>query len=188
MKTGTKSLLFGCHQIILHPIFVLIAWLKLYEKFPPWRVLLAIIIHDWGLWGCENIDDEEGERHPRWAAKVMDRLFGSKQSTIFQLPGEKPWTMGMLVMYHSRFLARKENCGVVSPLCLPDKLGVALMPTWLWVGLGRLTGEVWEYVNAKKYEEYQQVATPREKFERYKELCARWVSGEAPLCPWIEEE
>ena len=48
MKLGTKSLLFGCHQFVLHPLFVLVAWWRLYGR-PSWRMVVAIIVHDLSL-------------------------------------------------------------------------------------------------------------------------------------------
>ncbi|MCK5235828.1 MAG: hypothetical protein KAR06_02490, partial [Deltaproteobacteria bacterium] len=59
---GTKSLLFGVHQFIWHPITVLIAWCKLYG-WPTWPELVCIIVHDWGYWGKPNMDGPEGEKH-----------------------------------------------------------------------------------------------------------------------------
>lgn len=196
MKLGTKSLLFGCHQVVLHAIFVLIAWIKIYKKFPPWRVLLAIIIHDWGLWGSEKMDDEKGENHPEWAAKVMGRLYPIKtKNTYYADNGDRiiGWSMASLVRYHSRFLAKKDKYSV-SPLCLADKLGTALMPIWLWVGLAMLSGEGKEYLADAKYEVNNIIPTgsrkkgPWEHFKQYKEICAKWVSGDEPLCPWETRE
>ena len=38
MKVGTRSLLFGSHQFMLHPLFVAIAWRRLYGRWPHgWR-------------------------------------------------------------------------------------------------------------------------------------------------------
>src|ERR1035437_1297336 len=140
MNIGTKTLLYGCHQFILHPIFVYTAWIKLYHNLPNPTETLCIIIHDWGYWGKPNLDGPEGEDHPRWAAEFIYRHALSKYGDYYAL-----------CMYHSRFQARK-HLASVSRLCLPDKLGVALMPTWLWVGLGSLTHEVDEYMAETKYE------------------------------------
>lgn len=233
MKTGTKSLLFGCHQIILHPLFVLVAWIKLYGwKTLSWPIVLSIIIHDWGFWGCEKMDDEKGERHPVLAARIMEKLYPydrvftwrpyhaddakSKVSYwrakwyrlgTFSLFDRKVkyhvvdnnvcgmWYMPNFVRYHSRFLAKKEK-EMVSPLCLADKLGTGLMPTWLWVILGKLSGEINEYMEDQKYEINQVEAVDltdarrrgnhSEFFKQYKILCDKWVSGEELLEPWYE--
>lgn len=68
MTTGTKSLLFGVHQFLWHPLTVLLAWVYLYRSFPNPKELLCIFVHDWGYWGCPNMDGPEGERHPERAA------------------------------------------------------------------------------------------------------------------------
>jgi hypothetical protein len=120
MRMGTKSLLFGCHQVILHPIFVTAAWIKCYKKLPNPKEQICIIIHDWGYWGKPNMDGPEGEGHPRWAANFADHHLGIHY--------------GDLCMYHSRFLAKLRHHSV-SKLCLPDKVGVGMMPVWLWVSL-----------------------------------------------------
>lgn len=71
MEIGTKSILFGAHQFILHPIFVFIAWWKLYGF--PWdlRLWVAFIVHDWGYWGKLNMDGKEGEKYVELGAKIM---------------------------------------------------------------------------------------------------------------------
>ena len=75
MRVGTKSVLFGAHAFWLHPFFVAAAWARLYGF--PWdpRLWLAFFVHDLGYWGQPNMDGEEGEKHPEWAAQVMFRWF-----------------------------------------------------------------------------------------------------------------
>lgn len=74
MKIGTRSILFGAHQFILHPVCVALAWRKLYGSLPrdP-RIWLAFIVHDWGYWGCPNMDGPEGKMHPWCAARWFTR-------------------------------------------------------------------------------------------------------------------
>ncbi len=63
MKVGTKSLLFGAHQFILHPVLVAFAWYRLYGfPFDP-RLWIAFIVYDWGYWGKADMDGAEGETH-----------------------------------------------------------------------------------------------------------------------------
>lgn len=50
-----RSLLFGTKQFIIHPIFVLVAWLWLFGK-PRGIQMVAIIIHEWGhLYASEDV-------------------------------------------------------------------------------------------------------------------------------------
>ncbi len=114
MNTGTKSLLFGTHQFLLHPLFVIAAWRRLYGDWPDGPTLVAIFVHDWGYWGCEKMDDKKGEEHPIKGAKIVERLFPDRG-------------LGELTRYHSRFLARREGARV-SRMCLPDNYGVAMYP------------------------------------------------------------
>jgi len=75
MKIGTKSLLFGVHLWFWHPIVVAFAWWKLYSF--PWdpRLWVAFIVHDWGYWGCPEMDGPKGDLHPYRGAKIIHFLF-----------------------------------------------------------------------------------------------------------------
>ena len=130
MKVGTKSLLFGAHHFILHPIFVMAAWKKLKGKLPDWRIATCIIFHDWGYWGCDEIDGEQGKKHPERGAEIAWGLFGYE------------WYE--LCLYHSRHYAKGDK-REPSDLCWADKLGVSLEPWWLYVPKACLTGEIKEY-------------------------------------------
>lgn len=164
MKLGTKSVLFGAHQFLIHPFFVALAWWKLYGcnrvvigKVTVWRELtmgiasgkvtlpvvtslwhwklwLVFFVHDLGYWGKPNMDGPEGETHPLWGAGVMLRL-----------GGEELWAWHDLVLYHSRFYAKQQGRST-SALCCPDKLATILTPRWLYLALVRATGEVEEYM------------------------------------------
>jgi len=132
MKIGTKSLLFGAHQFILHPVLVFIGWWMLYGfPFDP-RLWIAFIIHDWGYWGKPNMDGAEGKDHPYWAAEFMDQWFG--------------YDWGDLCLYHSRTTAVECN-ERPSKLCAADKMVTSLTPGWLYLPMARATGELEEYMS-----------------------------------------
>jgi hypothetical protein len=161
MRMGTKSLLYGAHQFLIHPFFVMLAWLRLYG-FPGPGILLAIFVHDWGYWGVPSIEGEEGDRHPEWAANLFQKLGWSG------LEGE--------CRFHSRFWANRMG-KEPSRLCWADKLGVALYPAWLWVFLSKLTGEIHEYMQNPKYEIHLGIEvadTPTQFFVRYKTKVKQW--------------
>lgn len=142
MKVGTRSILYGGHQFILHPIFVALAWRRLYKAWPRrWREWVGIVIHDWGYWGLGDMDGEEGEKHPRWAAAMMTVWFdkGRKMDQDWEL-GHWAW----FVAGHSRSYAALLQMPT-SPLMNADKLATAMMPRWLYVGLLWLSGEWLEY-------------------------------------------
>lgn len=143
LPIGTRSLLYGAHQVVIHPIFVGIAWVRLYGFTWDPRVWLAIVIHDWGYWGLPNMDGPEGDTHVEWAARVMGRLFGPEWRDF--------------CLYHSRFYARRD-AKPFSPLCVADKLATALEPAWLYLPRVILTGEIKEFMslangnNGSKYQ------------------------------------
>jgi hypothetical protein len=149
---GTKSLLFGAHQVLLHPWFVAAAWLKLYGRsrvvlcfdggcrdcayrttsIYDVRLWLAFVVHDWGYWGLPNMDGPEGEQHPLWAARLFGRLFGVEWERF--------------VACHSRYVAKQQGHRF-SALCVADKLATPMTPRWLYLPLVRLTGEIREYMS-----------------------------------------
>ncbi len=161
MKIGTKSLLFGCHQLVLHPLFVFWAWKKLYGR-PNWKEFVCIFIHDWGYWGCSDMDGLREENHPVWGARLAQAFLDTGKDPL------QEYYYFDLYLYHSRYYAKRYDAPP-SRLCWADKLGTALMPTWLWVLLGTLSGEIQEYMNHEKYEAHcQDRASPHTWFEDYK--------------------
>lgn len=134
MKVGTKSLLFGTHQFIIHPIMVLYSWAKLYGI--PWdpRIWVAAIIHDWGYWGRPNMDGIEGKQHPYLGADLMGLMFG------------RDWFWFTLL--HSKYMWKwydKEP----SKLYFADKMVLPNTPKWFYLFWARLTGELKEYMQGK---------------------------------------
>jgi hypothetical protein len=138
MKIGTRSLLFGVHQFVIHPIVVLIAWIKLYGM-PSWKEFICIVIHDWGYWGAPNMDGIEGELHPELAANIAKKWLGEEYHE--------------LCLYHSRHYARyagKEP----SKLCWADKLSIKYEPWWFYIPRALVTGELKEYREKAKQSGY----------------------------------
>ncbi len=131
MRVGTKSVLFGAHQFVLHPLFVAAAWARLYGFPRDPRLWLAFALHDVGYLGKPDMDGAEGEQHVELGARIMGRLFG------------REW--GDFCRYHSRFWAAKAGAPF-SRLCVADKLSVVLMPRWLYLALVCLSGEAKEYM------------------------------------------
>lgn len=160
MKIGTKSVLYGAHCFLIHPWFVLAAWIKLYGfPFDP-RLWVAFFVHDLGYFGKPNMDGPEGETHVELGAKIMHKLFDWKKvagSPYYDLNTGKPVIVyydiwGNFSRYHSRYYAKKE-CAQPSKLCFADKLSFVLTPRWLYLTLVNATGEIHEYLkNAKKAE------------------------------------
>jgi hypothetical protein len=177
MKVGTKSILLGCHQFIIHPIFVYAAWIKLYKHLPNWQESICIFIHDWGYWQKPNMDGQEGEDHPRWASDWAYYHLDHQHRDLYYYGRYSD-----LCMFHSRFQARRFAMNV-SKLCLPDKIGVSFMPAWLWVNLAKFSGEIKEYMAQDKYEINQGVIpepsgkdfrSPYDFFRAYKKKAKEW--------------
>jgi len=85
MKIGTKSVLYGAHCFFIHPIFVFIAWWKLYGFPFDLRLWIAFIVHDIGYLGKPNMDGKEGETHVELGAKIMSIFdFGTEKWEYFE--------------------------------------------------------------------------------------------------------
>lgn len=131
MKIGTKTLLWGYHQVFLHPLMVAFAWWKLYGlPFDP-RLWFAFFVHDIGYFGKPNMDGPEGSKHPYTGARIMRFLFGTKWFDF--------------CANHSRTIA-KISGAPVSDLCYADKLAFMLYPKWLLKLLYKLSGEYEHYM------------------------------------------
>ena len=130
MKIGTKSLLYGAHQFILHPLFLALAWWKLYGAPLDPRLWVAFVVHDWGYWGMSDMDGDLGQIHPELGGRIMARLFG------------QAW--GDFTRLHSRYYAKREE-REPSPLCAADKLVLLVTPRWIYLPSVVATGEAAEY-------------------------------------------
>jgi hypothetical protein len=158
MKIGTRSVLFGAHQFLIHPLFLALAWWRLYGF--PWnpRLWVAFVIHDLGYWGKSNMDGEEGESHPLEPAILMSRWFDKYTArpckTCCRFESNACWddrTWGAFTLCHSRFVAKRLQ-REVSRLCVADKMATIMMPAWLYIALTTATGEIREYMDPKLHE------------------------------------
>jgi len=146
---GTKTLLFGVHQVFIHPLLVTIAWVKLYRSFPNWRELFCIFIHDWGYWGKPSLKDADGDTHPELGAKIAHRLF-DMQSSLFFDRGGKRWTPSThtkwqdFILGHSSFYIIRNEINP-SKLLAHDKYFHCLIPLWAYKLLAVPTGEFKHY-------------------------------------------
>ena len=180
MKIGTKSLLFGVHQFILHPLLTLWGWVILYgwsaEKYGLvwWKLLVCFAVHDWGYWDRSDIDGDEGVYHVSKGAYLAHKMDCYTDNRYYNLCLLHSRSFSQEILYNriDRFgHPRLHQWGIEarqpSMLCWADKLGTAMMPTWLWVFLARLSGELNEYRNNPKYNSRDK-SCPYKWFEDYK--------------------
>ena len=160
MNIGTKTVLFGVHQFLIHPWFVAEGWRRLYGfPFDP-RLWIAFFLHDLGYFGKPNLDGLEGEQHPEFAAKIMGFLFGERWADFCR--------------YHSRFLAKK-NGRHVSRLCVADKMAIALQPGWMYLPMARATGELHEYMSGEMKRNPNFDRTPEQWFLALQKYIKEWA-------------
>jgi hypothetical protein len=168
MKTGTKSILFGVHQFLIHPVTVFLAWVWLYRKLPNWRECVCILIHDWGYVGYDQMDSKGGEKHPEYAAGIAYQWLGDYYYR--------------LCLFHSRHYARQAGIEP-SLLCWADKFSLYFERWWTYLPRARLSGELIEYRFTAHVSGHVHWNVPdREWFEWIREKsikCARARRGDA---------
>lgn len=142
LNMGRKTVLYGVHHFLIHPIYLALAWKKLYGPIRDPRLWVAFAVHDLGYFttNVTELDSPEGERHVEFGAHLMHRLFGPQ------------W--GDFTRFHSRFYAKQAGAHF-SRLCVADKLAPTLEPAWLYRLRARATGEIWEYTWHYCYGKYR---------------------------------
>jgi hypothetical protein len=172
MRVGTKSILFGVHNFVIHTAFLAAAWRRLYGFPRDPRLWLAFLLHDAGYFGKRSMEGREGETHVELGARIMGWLFGAEWAEFCRR--------------HSRYYVRSRGLRI-SRLCVADKLAFALTPSWLYLPLARASGELWEYIERSKDRqagseyftpaEWSQVNSqdPREWLKGLQSFTYRWV-------------
>jgi len=168
MKIGTKSVLFGVHQFLWHPLTVGVAWKRLYKVWPTWREWVCIFVHDLGYWGKPNIDGPEGRTHPLPGAILAGKLLDKR--------GSCAGTYHNLTLFHSREYAKMCH-EEPSLLCWADKYCVTVEPRWFYLFRARLSGEVQEFRS------HAPVPVRNQTFEQW----AAWYEKKVINLPEIRE-
>lgn len=196
LPVGSRSVLWGAHCFFIHPIFVAIAWFKLYGWPDHLAIWVAFFVHDLGYWSKIRMDDADGERHVEWGAYILTFLFDS--DPIYIQPGSDwivighgddawfcgPW--GQFSLFHSRYYAKRHNKSY-SRLCVADKLAIALEPWWLYLPRVWASGELHEYLSyarghvetnhgdAAGSDYAKASATPRGWHKAMTDYCRKWA-------------
>lgn len=180
MNTGTKSVLFGVHQFLIHPMLLFIAWWKLYGFHWDHSLWVAFVVHDLGYIGKPNMDGPEGEEHPWLGAIIMTALF---DYSWYLLPREpeslrdisKLGKWGRFTLLHSRYLAKKLGMQP-SRLAMADKLVIAIEPSWLYLPRAIASGEINDYLEQALKADPWPHATDEPVFQA---LYRIWAGGES---------
>lgn len=109
---------------------------------------LCILVHDWGYWGCPNMDGAEGKRHPELGAYLAYWLvfWWYRLRRVPRLVASQyGWEARDRTLYHSSHYARMHGARP-SALYLPDKASILHEPRWWYLLRARLSGEVYEYI------------------------------------------
>lgn len=131
MNLGSKSIIFGVHNFLWHPITVALAWRSWHKRWPKRWEWIAIFCHDLGYWGCNDIDGACGKEHP-WAGALVANYFAGHRALD-------------LVLGHSKSFCQLHGLDTTD-LYAPDKLCVLFDPPWFYLLRANLTGEIHEYM------------------------------------------
>ena len=134
---GTKTILFGFHNPVIHTFFIFIAWWKLYGFPRDPRLWVVFALHDIGYFGLSTVEGERGDRHPFFGARIVHLLF-DRWNTNCGVEGDKWWRLSLL---HSRTIAR-ELGQHPSALCAADKLAFVITPKWIYLLQTWASGEL----------------------------------------------
>lgn len=166
MKIGTRSLLFGVHQFLYHPLTVGLAWRKCYKRWPLWWEWIAVFCHDLGYWGKPNMDGDEGQRHPEFGADLTYFLVKFWSGDV-----DLAWKAYTLSIYHSTHYAQSAR-KPVSALYLPDKMSVLFEPKWFYLLRSTLSGEINEYIRNAPIKDFR----PGQWFDWYRQkIEKKWL-------------
>ena len=151
---GTRSVLWGVHQFLWHPITVALAWRKLYGRLPNRWELLAIFCHDIGYIGAPDLDGPAGRQHPYAGA-----LLGKRIARFLGARTPEASYVESLILGHSRSFCAEE-CKKISELCDPDKLSVLYDPAFFYWLRGTLSGEIKEYHRREEQRQNTTIKSP----------------------------
>jgi hypothetical protein len=181
MTIGSKSVLFGAHQFLIHPWFVAWAWWTLYGfPFDP-RLWVAFFVHDLGYVGKPNMDGPEGETHPLWGARLMHKWFDRHDGRLFEQDA-RCFRWYHFCLLHSRYYAKSLGMQP-SRLCIADKLAIALTPGWLYLPMVRATGEINEYMAHAKHRAVGNINISDDELKRVTSGNQRaWYAGVQSYC------
>lgn len=140
LSVGTRSVLWGVHQFLWHPLTVGFAWRRLYGVWPDRWEWAAIFFHDLGYVGCTDMDGPSGKDHPEDGAYALSALFYCLGVAGYL----RAQTSCELILGHSRSFAEKHRFKV-SALCDPDKASILFDPAWFYWLRATLSGEIFEY-------------------------------------------
>jgi len=124
MTEGTKSYLIGCHQFLIHPLWVLIAWRLVNKGWPRWWELICIFLHDIGICGRNYLSDDNAKnghwkRGAKWSLLIIDYL------------DHIPYSVRGLQAYRLCAGHTMESDFPSSRLLRADKMARVVMPTWM---------------------------------------------------------
>lgn len=156
MTEGTKSYLIGCHQFLLHPLCVFLAWRLEYKTWPKWWEVVCIFLHDVGICGRQYLSNDNAKiGHWEKGASIVHKLFYQRGNT------SRCWDAYFFIAGHTH-----ESGFPANRLARADKRSHLVAPTW-WQ---------WWYYWIEGYGKHGAASPPR-----WRELVAENLKKEKPI-------
>lgn len=168
MRIGTKSVLFGAHQFLIHPLVLALSWWKLYGFSEVWigtRVRYLTLPGpgtDRGPWPFQWAVTASLRDYRLWLAFFLHDIGYLGKPNMDGPEGEshpekgaalmRRWfgdAWGDFCLFHSRYYAKRAGRNP-SVLCRADKLAIALEPSWLYLPRVWASGELTEYLTQSR--------------------------------------
>jgi len=131
MTEGTRSYLIGCHQFLLHPLWVLLAWRFEYKSWPKWWELICIFLHDIGICGRQYLSDDKAKKGHWMLGAWWTYLIVWKLSRNPYLGHSAAWTCAGHCPEESSILPHLPV--QESKLSIADKRSWLVAPVyWMW--------------------------------------------------------
>jgi len=125
MTEGTKSYLIGCHQFLMHPLWVIMAWRLIYKSWPRWWELICIFLHDIGIVGRQYLSNNKGKKGHWEKGAILS------QNIIFWYFPIKYASHSIDAFYMCAGHCPEESSFPESKLFRADKMSRVIMPTLL---------------------------------------------------------
>lgn len=180
MTEGTKSYLIGCHQFLLHPLWVLMAWRLEYKSWPKWWEIICIFLHDIGICGRQYLSDDK--------AKIGHWEAGAWRSVKAVYILREKVFQGRWGTYRVKFLKAYDLCAGHCPkesgrpeskLFRSDKRSWLVAPVWwlwwnYWVewsgrGIGVTKPPVWKKLVSENLKREKPIGS-HELYIKYRRL------------------
>lgn len=84
IKSGISCLIFGYHNILLHPLTLFASYIDRHKKIPSFEWVILFFLHDIGyaFISMEDILSVEKDNHPEYGARIIKKILDEHWADI----------------------------------------------------------------------------------------------------------